>query len=95
MNLISKIIKSNDAASDLITAINNAGASVVSLLGTCAAVISTLIASVGAIVLLVVCVATMWKARQGNSDAWGDAMQLIATVGAVMCFSASVMAIFF
>ena len=55
MNLISKIIISNDAASDLNTAINNAGASVVSLLGTCAAVISTLIASVGAIVLLVVC----------------------------------------
>lgn len=84
-----------DAATDLKTSITNAGNSLITIIKACAGVLSLLISSIAGIVLLVLCITTAWKARNGNSDAWGDAMQLIATVAAILCFSTSVMTMFF
>lgn len=83
------------ASTDLKKAITDAGDDMVGIISSTAGVISLIITSVAGIVLLVLCIMTAWKARQGNSDAWGDAMQTLATVAAVLCFANAVSAMFF
>lgn len=82
-------------AEELKTALTDAGDDMVGIINSAAGVISLIISAVAGIVLLVLCIMTSWKARQGNSDAWGDAMQTLATVAAVLCFSNAVSAMFF
>ncbi len=84
-----------NATTDLKNAITDAGDDMVEILSSAASVISLVISSVAGIVLLVLCIMTAWKSRQGNTDAWGDAMQTIATVAAILCFSNAVTAMFF
>lgn len=84
-----------DAVSQINNAITNAGSSFESVIAAAAAVISTVISSVSGIVLLVLCIMTMVKSGRGNEEAWSDAMGKIATVAAILCFSTSIMAIFF
>lgn len=99
MYLTQAIIKFEEAnttpSGKLQSSITNAGNSLIAIIKACAGVVSLLISSIAGIVLLVLCITTAWKSRNGNSDAWGDAMQLIATVAAILCFSASIMTMFF
>ena len=84
-----------DAVADLQAAITESANGIVSILTTGAAAVSMISTALSGFILLILGITTMWKIRQGNTDAWGDAMQQLATVGAVMCFSISIMAIFF
>ena len=84
-----------DAVTQINNAISNAGNSFISVIAAAAAVLSTVISSVSGSVLLALCIMTMIRSGRGNEDAWSEAMQKIATVGAVLCFSTSIMAIFF
>ena len=96
MNFTKNIMTIEAGATEkLQTAITNSGDSFISILATIATVISLITSSIAGICLLVLCISTAWKSRRGNEDAWGDAMQLIATVAAILCFSTAVMAIFF
>lgn len=94
-NTIINFEEAQTAETRLQTAITNSGNSIVTIIKTGASAISLITSSIAGIVLLVLCISTAWKARHGNEDAWGDAMQLIATVAAILCFSNAVMAMFF
>lgn len=89
------LIQNDDATTKLTTAITNSGNALVTVIKSAATVISLVTSSAAGIVLLVICISTAIKSRRGNEDAWGDAMQTIASVAAILCFSAAVMAMFF
>lgn len=84
-----------DAVADIKTAIKDSGDSIVGIIGVVAAAVSLIITSIAGLALLVICLATAFKSWRGNSDAWTDAMQTIAVVAAVLCFSTAVSTIFF
>jgi len=93
--LLTYFKKEPSTVENLEQAITDAGDDMVSVISAGAGVVSLIISAVAGLVLLVLCIMTAWKARQGNTDAWGDAMQTLATVAAVLCFSSAVSAIFF
>lgn len=93
--LLTYFKKEPSTVENLEQALTDAGDDMVSVISAGAGVVSLIISAVAGLVLLVLCIMTAWKARQGNTDAWGDAMQTLATVAAVLCFSSAVSAIFF
>lgn len=97
MKLLNKMYMINqaDTVEDMKTAIKDSGDSIVGVIGAVASAISLVITSIAGLALLVVCCATAFKSWRGNSDAWGDAMQTIAVIAAVLCFSTAVSTIFF
>lgn len=96
MNKLNKMYMiKQGAVDDIIKAVKDAGSDLVRVIQSGAAAISLVITAIAGLALLIVCLATGFKSWRGNSDAWGDAMQTIAVIVAVICFSTSVMAIFF
>ena len=88
--LLTYFKKEPSTVENLEQAITDAGDDMVSVISAGAGVVSLIISAVAGLVLLVLCIMTAWKARQGNTDAWGDAMKTLATVAAVLGFSSAV-----
>lgn len=76
-------------------AITAAGKDLTDLIEAFALLVSGLTSAVSGLVLLIMCAKTAFKAKGGNSGAWDEAAETIATCVIVLCFSAAIFAAFF